>query len=132
MIVVNFSHPLTPIQIEQITKLVGTSSIQVVPVNFFLNISQPILPQIEDLLSKTPLSSVEWQTKPILVNLPGLSLGTAILLAVLHGMMGYFPPVIHLKPVNSDQGRKFSFEVAEIVNLQPVRDNARSKRIKLS
>jgi len=36
----------------------------------------------------------------ILVNTPSLNFITAMLLAKLHGRMGYFPPIIRLRPAN--------------------------------
>ncbi|MCS7301391.1 MAG: CRISPR-associated protein Csx15 [Fimbriimonadales bacterium] len=50
----------------------------------------------------------------------------ATLLAELHGRMGYFPPVLRLRPVEGAVPPRF--EVAEILNLQQIRDTARSQR----
>ncbi|MGH2522324.1 MAG: CRISPR-associated protein Csx15, partial [Anaerolineales bacterium] len=44
----------------------------------------------------------------------------------LHGRMGYFPPLIRLRPVQEALPPRY--EVAEILNLQAVRDGARLKR----
>ena len=48
------------------------------------------------------------------------------MLAELHGRLGYFPPVLRLRPVEGALPPRF--EVAEILNLQDVRDAARAKR----
>jgi hypothetical protein len=48
------------------------------------------------------------------------------LLAELHGRMGYFPAMLRLRPVTGSTPPRF--EVAEIINLQTVRDRARSRR----
>ena len=40
--------------------------------------------------------------------------------------MGYFPPVIRMKPVENALPPRF--EVAEIINLQAIRDAARKER----
>ena len=53
---------------------------------------------------------------------------TALLLAALHGRMGYFPPVIRLRPDAGSLPPRY--EVVEILNLQAVRDAARQERDK--
>jgi len=72
------------------------------------------------------LGAQNWQTDTILVNLPSLNTISAVLLAELHGRMGYFPAVIRLRAV--DGAVPPQFEVAEIINLQSVRDAARVLR----
>jgi hypothetical protein len=47
-------------------------------------------------------------------------------LAELHGRMGYFPPILRLRPVEGAIPPRF--EVAEIINLQALRDAARKER----
>jgi len=54
-------------------------------------------------------------------------LDTAVtLLAYLHGLMGYFPAVIRLRPVEGSTPPQY--EVAEVINLQAVREEARCAR----
>jgi hypothetical protein len=122
MIILNFTHPLTQEHITQIEALVGkVSQIIELPVQF--DNEQPFCPQLEHLMAQVPLSTQALQTEPILVNLPSLKYIAALVLAHLHGRMGYFPPILRMRPaVNSVPLR---FEVAEIVNLQDVRDKAR-------
>ena len=83
-----------------------------------LNFSHPSPPD--------QLSAHEWQTASILINPPSLNFITALVLAKLHGRMGYFPPVVRLRPVEDALPPRY--EVAEILNLQAVRDAARLKR----
>ena len=66
---------------------------------------------------------MEWQSEPILVILPSLTTIAAAVLAELHGRMGYFPPVVRTRPVRNFVPR--NFEVAEILDLQMIRDHAR-------
>ncbi len=72
------------------------------------------------------LSSVEWQTKPLIINPPGYAPAAVELLAELHGRMGHFPAVLRLRPV--PESNPPQYEVAEIINLQAVRDQARERR----
>lgn len=82
--------------------------------------------QLSHSLQTISLKGEKWQTEPILVNLPGHNVITAILLAELHGRMGYFPPVIRWKTGTKIGGTPY--EVAEILNLNKVRQNARTQR----
>ncbi len=68
----------------------------------------------------------DWQTAPLLVSLPELSTIAAAVLAELHGRMGYFPPVIRRRRIGGSP--RVVFEVAEIVNLQELREEARLRR----
>ena len=77
-------------------------------------------------MDEAALPGETYQNAPILVNPPSLNFITALLLAELHGRMGYFPPVLRLRPVPDSLPPRY--EVAEILNLQAVRDEARRKR----
>ncbi len=48
------------------------------------------------------------------------------LLAELHGRMGYFPAIVRIRPVVDSLPPRY--EVAEIINLQNVRETARRFR----
>jgi len=126
MILLNFSHPLTDDQLARVRELTGqvVENVIVFPAQF--DHQQPFGPQLELLLADVPLSPQEWQTAPILVNPPSLNFITALVLAELHGRMGYFPPIVRLRPVEGALPPRY--EVAEILNLQSVRDAARLKR----
>lgn len=126
MILLNFSHPLTPEQLAQSETFSGQKIEQVIPIPVQFDNSRPFLPQLEALTGRIPLSAEELQTRPILVNPPALNFITALLLAELHGRMGYFAPVIRLRPMEGSLPPKY--EVAEILNLQAVRDQARKRR----
>jgi hypothetical protein len=62
----------------------------------------------------------------MLVNLPSLNVIAALLLAELHGRCGYFPAVLRLQPIPHTTPPQFA--VAEILNLQQVREAARQRR----
>ncbi len=126
MIVLNFSHPLTADHLTQIETMAAQKIEQVIDIKVQFDNEQPFEPQLRELMTKTPLTSSEWQTKPLLVNLPSLNVIAALLLAELHGRMGYFPPVLRLRPIPNTT--PVQFEVAEILNLQTVREKARKER----
>lgn len=126
MILLNFSHPLTPEQQAQIEALTKKPLEQVILVPIHFDQEKPFLPQLREILKTVPFAPEEWQTAPILINLPSYNYIAALTLAELHGRMGYFPPILRLRPVEGSIPPRF--EVAEIVNLQAVRDAARKER----
>lgn len=130
MIVINFTHPLNSSQkqkIEELAQELAQESIEkVVDVPFQLDNNQSFIDQVWERANAVGLSSMEWQTEPILVNPPAYAPAGAILLAELHGRMGYFPPIIRLRPVPNSTPP--SFEVAELVSLQAIREQAHDSR----
>ncbi|RMH05449.1 MAG: hypothetical protein D6704_09520, partial [Nitrospirae bacterium] len=72
------------------------------------------------------LTSGQWQSAPLLINLPALNYSAGLLIAELHGRMGYFPTCLRMRPVKDALPPRF--EVAEIMNLQSLRDEARKRR----
>src|SRR5205814_2912181 len=77
------------------------------------------------IVDATGLSSEEWQTSPLLINPPGYAPAAFVLLAELHGRIGHFPSLIRLRPKS---GPVTAYEVAELLNLQAIREQARMRR----
>ncbi|GIV13007.1 MAG: CRISPR-associated protein Csx15 [Fimbriimonadales bacterium] len=126
MILINFAHPITEQQKSQIESMTGKPIDRIIDIPVQFDNAQPFEPQVLSLLDRVGLSSQEWQTLPILINLPSMNVITAILLAELHGRMGYFPTIIRLRPIQGSTPPQF--EVAEVINLQAIRDSARTRR----
>jgi hypothetical protein len=126
MILLNFSHPLTDPQRSQIEALLGRAIDQELAAMPQFDEQQPFGPQMNALLAQIDLTPAQWQGEPILVVLPSLNFIAALLLAELHGRMGYFPPAVRTKPVANAVPRQF--EVAEILDLQAIREQARQRR----
>ena len=126
MILINFSHPLTDAQLAQVSNLTGQPVDPVIDLPVQFDNDQPFEPQLAALLAGLSLPAEVLQTEPLLVNLPSLNFIASLLLAELHGRMGYFPPVLRLRPAPGSLPPRY--EVAEILNLQAVRDAARRKR----
>jgi hypothetical protein len=127
MILINFSHPITPEQCGQIEALLSLENeLEIVDLAVHFDPQQPFEAQVGALLAQLPLNAKELQSEPILVNLPALNYIAALLLAELHGRMGYFPPVLRLRPVKGSLPPRY--EAAEVLNLQAVREQARSQR----
>jgi hypothetical protein len=126
MILLNFSHPLTPAQLTQLEALTGARVERMIAVPAQFDTGQPFVPQVEAMLAQVQLTAEEWQTMPLLVVPPALNFITAVLLPELHGRMGYFPAIVRLGPVADSVPP--AFEVAEVINLQAVREAARLHR----
>ena len=126
MLVLNFTHPLTPNQRAQIEALADTpiEDVRTIPVQ--INQAEPLEPQITAIVNSIDLSSEEWQTLPLLINPPGYAHAAFVLLAELHGRIGHFPALIRLRPVPGSVPT--TYEVAELLNLQSIRDQARQRR----
>lgn len=124
--IVNFAHPLTEAQRYQVERFLEDTITAVFDAPCQLDNEKPFLPQLAHLIDSVPLTSKQWQTEPVLINPPGLAVAASILIAELHGRMGYFPPLMRIRPVNGSIPT--IFDVAEIINLQAVREQARRQR----
>ena len=126
MLILNFSHPLMPEHVDALRRLTGQADVRVEALACQFDHARPFGDQARELLDRAALSAAEWQTAPLMLNLPSLSAIAGVLLAEVHGRAGYFPPIVRLRPVPNQTPPRF--EVAEIVNLQQVRDVARVRR----
>jgi hypothetical protein len=124
--IINFSHPLTADQVAQVKDLAGVTKVHVIDVRTQLDPAQPFAAQVRRLVDRLSWTPEEWQSEALLVNLPSLSVAAALALAELHGRMGHFPAVMRLRVAKDSTPPQF--EVAEIVNLQAMRDEARQRR----
>lgn len=125
-LILNFGHPLTPGQLEQLQVLVGVE-VQERHVPLHVPPGVSLVVAARELLDSVGFSSQEWQGQPFVVVPPGLSPLAVVLLAELHGRCGHFPAVVVVRPVVG--AAVPAFEVAEVVNLQGVRDMARQGRV---
>jgi len=126
MIIINFSHPLSENQIRQIESITPHKVERVINLPVQFDNDLPYAPQVRQLADRVPLDSETLQTARILVNPPALNFITAMLLAELHGRMGFFPPILRLRP--EPDSMPPVFEVCEIINLQHIREEARKTR----
>jgi len=125
--ILNFSHPLTPEQKKQIRALTGQRISKVIDLKCQFDPQQPFVDQMRALLDQLELTYEQWQTLPIVVNPPSFAPIACLFLAELHGRVGHFPAIMRLRPTSDVPPQ---FEVAEIINLQQVRDQARERRMK--
>lgn len=126
MLVVNFSHPLTSEQREQLATHCHRVIDRIVEVKLHFRQDDPFGPQAVDAIDSAGLTNEEWQTLPLVVVPPALAPIACACLAELHGRIGYFPTIARLRP--RPDATPPVFDVAEVVNLQHLRDQARSRR----
>ena len=125
MLILNFAHPLTDEHKAQIEALANIAVDEILTIPVQIDQAQPLGPQISAIVDGIQLSSQEWQTRPLLINPPGYAPAAFVLLAELHGRIGHFPSLIRLRP---QPGPVTRYEVAELLNLQAVREAARQRR----
>ena len=126
MILLNFSHPLTPAHLAQIEALAGEQVERVIDAPTQFDNDHTFAQQVQALVDSVGLTPQQWQTLPLLVNPPALNFIAVTLLAELHGRCGYFPTIMRMRP--GPDSTPLRYEVAELVDLQAVRDAARQKR----
>jgi hypothetical protein len=125
MLVLNFSHPLTSEQVAHIEMLAGTSIEEAHTIPVEINQAEPLVPQIVTIVNSVGLSAEEWQTRQLLINPPGYAPAAFVLLAELHGRMGHFPTLVRLRPTSEPVT---TYEIAELLDLQVIREQARHRR----
>jgi dihydroxyacid dehydratase/phosphogluconate dehydratase len=126
MIVINFSHPITPEQKDAIAALAGQAVERVIDVPTHFDHAQPFADQAAALVNGIGLSAAEWGSTPVVVNLPAFAPAVGAVLAELHGRTGHFPSIVRLRPVPGANPPRY--EPAELIDLQAVRDAARTRR----
>jgi hypothetical protein len=126
MLLLNFSHPLTPDHLRQTEALSSQKIDRVLTIPAKIDPGQSLGPQIVALADRAGLSPEEWQTLQLLINPPALNFIAVTLLAELHGRCGYFPAHLRMRPMQGSLPPQF--EAAEILELQAIRDEARKRR----
>ena len=118
ILILNFSPPFTATQREQLAPQLGMEAeIRTVPVQIDNEYS---------LAEQVAMIAEEWQTRPLAVNPPGYAPAAVALLAEIHGRTGHFPTLVRIRPVVDSTPT--AYEVAELLNLQSIRDEARLRR----
>ena len=126
MIVLNFSHPLTAEQLDAVAREAGARVESVLVVRIQLDEAQDFAPQARAAIQSADLSPTGWQTRQVVVVLPGYSAVAAVILAEIHGRSGHFPTIARLRPVAGSVPTRY--ELAELIDLQEIRAHAREAR----
>ncbi|MSP13161.1 MAG: hypothetical protein EXR62_09415 [Chloroflexi bacterium] len=126
MILLNFSHPLAPEQLQRIHALTGETVEDVRGEMAYFDPGRDFASQVRNLVDQLGLSPEEWRTCSLLVNPPGFPHATAVLLAEIQGRAGYLPRLLRLRA--APRRGLLQFEVAEIIILEGVRRRARIRQ----
>jgi hypothetical protein len=126
MTLLNFSHPLTDAQRQQLEALIGRALDDVREIKSQFDVTQSFAPQVVALIEALGYSPEQWQREPWIVVLPSLNYAAGVLLAELHGRMGHFPAIVRLRTVSGLLVTEY--EVAEVINLEAVRQESRTRR----
>ena len=94
MLILNFTHPLTDDQRAQIEAFASTNLDDIYSIPVQVDQEELLEPQVTAIVDTVPLTSEEWQTRPLLINPPGYAPAAFVLLAELHGRIGNFPSLI--------------------------------------
>lgn len=125
VLVLNYSHPLTEAQLATVAGIVGEAP-DVRDLAAQINRARPLAEVACELADAANLTSLQWQTTPIVLNPPALAPVALALVAEIHGRVGHFPAILHIRPIEGSVPTRY--EVAEVVNLQALRDVARMRR----
>jgi len=125
VLLLNYTHPLTEAQIATVAGIVGEMPV-VRDLASQVDRARPLAEVARDLADAAGLSPDEWQNTPLILNPPALAPVTVALIAEIHGRVGYFPAILNVRPVAGSTPPRF--EVAEVVNVQALRDEARARR----
>ena len=126
MIILNFSHPLTPEQKIELTGLVeypegSPASMTAQEIDREIVIpsqidnGQPLIPQLYRKFSEIPLTEWEWKNADVVVVPPAYAPPCFTVAAMLYEKMGNFPKVIRIRPVAGAIPPRF--EVAEVMRV---------------
>jgi hypothetical protein len=124
-LVLNYAHPLTPEQLDQLAQLLGAAP-DVRDIAVQIDRERPLAEVARELADAAGLAPADWQALPLIVNPPGLAPLALALIAELHGRCGYFPAILNIRPIAGTLVPQY--EVQETVNLQAIRDSARPQR----
>ncbi len=125
IVVLNYSHPLSADQLARLVTILGETPL-VCELATQVDRDRPLAEVALELAEQAGLSRSAWQTTPLLLNPPALAPLALALIAEIHGRSGGFPAMLNIRPVANSLPTRY--EVAEVVNLDALRQAARSRR----
>lgn len=134
MILINFSHSLSNVQLKQIEELSQktVTNILELDANFddqkpFLKQATTILENLTEILKKESISEKSIaDAGGIVLNVPSYNYITALVLAGFEGLFGYLPTIVRNR--RKLDSLPTEYEVAELIDLKSFRDELRILR----
>lgn len=123
VVLLNFGRQIETEQQKSVEKLIGMAVDETINLPHQLDDTQPHAPQLFKLLAQAGLTEDEWTSLPIVLNVHPFAPDAAALIACIHGLRGNFPAVVRM--ARNPETEKF--EAVEILRLQSLRNDARSK-----
>jgi hypothetical protein len=123
MILLNFSSPFKKDQLPQVELILQEPIDRVVNYPCKVDSDMEILPQILEFMAKLPIGEAELRNEPVAVVLPVQNYQAVLVIAYLHGILGYFPPIFRTRLATI--GIMPIHEAAELLNPQAVEDAAK-------
>ncbi len=121
-VVINFGHPITPSQKEQLgEQLGGEVVVRELSVQYSLDTPDALTAQVRNQVAAAGLTAEQWQEGRYVVGLPGHAGAAMIVLAAIHGRSGGFPRIFRTEGTPAA-----GFDVTEIVDLQDIRNRAQA------
>jgi len=118
---INCGHPLSGEAAVELGERIG--EFETVMVRVQLDVLEPLAEQVANAITAAGVSSEAWQTRGVVVALPGMSVAAALIVSEVHGRTGSFPRVVHL--VRGEDG---VFHLGEVIDLMTTRGAARQTR----
>jgi hypothetical protein len=125
VLLLNYAHPLSEAQLAAVATAVGEPP-EMRELAAHVDRGRPLAEVARELADAAGLSGEGWQTMPLVLNPPALAPVALALLAEIHGRSGGFPALLNVRPVAGSVPTRY--EVAEVLNLQALREAARGRR----
>ena len=108
----NFSHPFSLEQVEQLESIVGRD-VEVVDIDVQLDPALPLTPQVVDLVARVASQPEDF------IELPGLASAAVLVVTAFTGLHGHLPIIVRRGRTESVP---VTFEVRELIDLDTVRN----------
>jgi hypothetical protein len=123
VLLLNFGHPLGQDNREKIIQICD-DEIEEKYISSQHDQTKPVLEVARELVNAAGLSARDWKNASIVLIPPGLPQIAMAILAEIHGRHGGFPKIVNIRPTQTKPTR---YDVAEIVDLQKLRNEARTQ-----
>ncbi len=120
--VLSFGHMISPEVRGEITKQCGKAEFFEIPFN--LDPKIPVLPQVQVVVDHA-LEMANCGASTPFILLPGMSVPSALIVAMIHGKISRFPFIIEL---TKNAAARWLYRVKEVHDLDLIRSKNRERR----